>query len=496
MLIDIIITISLILCIILPGVLTTSIIISITAFVLLLLPPVRRVPLFFYILITISPFSILGETPGYATTLGKISIGNVLLFIALLCKLLRYPFEEFRYKNQNKPLMKLTIILWFIFLIAAISGFFLNTNYDFYLKELNNWSYFIILFPLFYMDFRMIEKHMLDDIFISIIKYCFMANVILFSFGIFGILTGKNIYLGWLDPIAAGRIFPPTWRTWRISYGAMIFANIFGIYGFINILLRRTPYLQKQRSQSKIKTRENHRLIFIVYLLIACIIIGLSQTRASIIGFLISILSSMIYLVEKKINLVRSATIIFILLMIATILINLTINIPKTSSNENFTIKDLFNIERINEDTYRLEEARGLIKSIIEDNFIGAGAGAAYTFYNPLFKISSYEHWLPHITPLYILYKLGIIGFIVFYTLWFKIILLAWRGRRKPFIIKEEEPNIGLTIISSCTIFSFCISIIAQSLLGPANVSIHGFIIFSLLICFLAFDEYRHNSCI
>jgi len=473
-------------CVIYPGLYTSVVALIIFVLILFEKRAEKRIPLIFLLLIPLASFSLTGATPGASAGWGKISIGNVMLLLLIIFEIIRLPLKQHFGGERNPRIVAETHALWIVFFFYGVLGFLLQHPRGYFLKELNQWSYFLGLLPIVLIQFRELHAEDKSAVFRTVMSYAFLANLILFSYGLYGALLGKtSTYLGWLDPIAAGRVLPPTWRTWKIAYGAALFAIPMGVFAVCNLLESRTSSKTSSREQDgRSQRRKKEKTYWFAVLVLSCLIAGFSGSRTFIISLAASFFIAIIYIPGTNRNRLRVYMVVGLIALIA-IASAMILSRQRTASGENLNPTELFALHNV-EETYRISESTAVFQAAVRDKFLGEGAGGAFVLDNISLGTGDYERWMPHNLTLYLLLKVGVLGLVLFYGLWLTILRYLWVARTEACDCgKTRLMQWGSNTFAYCTIFSTAISAIILSQFGPELVSIHGFILTSLFIAMM-----------
>jgi hypothetical protein len=427
----------------------------------------RRIVLTVFAWITLASFSVLGGKPGFATMLEKISSGNLILGLYTTTWLLKLFLrrQPLLVGAPNRILGVLALLLPLVFAFYAIVGFSQRNNLDYSLKELNQWSVLICAMPIFLSEISRIPVARLPVLFYRIMLAALGANLLLGSYGAYGVITGQVVDLGWLDPVFYGRTLEPAaWRPMRVAYGASIFTIPLAIYAAHRLLI----------------STKGSRVSYLM-LGVSAMVAGLGAGRATICALALGVVLVFWFegpgVITKNL---RKLLPLLIFLVLVAVAVAAFLGRQTLSSGITFTASDLFATEHIEEDTYRTFEARGVWEATKDTSFLGAGVGGEFLFYNQNMGIMM-DYWMPHNEPMYLLFKIGLIGSMVYFSLWAAVITTLWRLRKARLFLRDEMSRIMVG-----TIFSSSIALLLLSQFGPALASIHGFIITALWAAFVA----------
>jgi len=187
------------------------------------------------------------------------------------------------------------------------------------------------------------------------------------------------------------------------------------------------------------------RILFALLSIVFAVSLAFSFSRGYWLSAILGILILFIILEFRTKIKIIAIVLSLLLLFIGSFYIlfeDMTINIIKSISERFATI------ENISEDISvmnRLEEYKALTSVIVKNPILGYGLGAEFYYYN-IINVQDFKSWYTHNAYLYLIFKLGLLGFITFFWFYFSHIYTGI----KAFLISNNRfhKSVLLGIIS------------------------------------------------
>ncbi len=368
------------------------------------------------------------ELGGFSLSL---RVGMWLVVMAAFCWDLLYNFSDYLYQLKNKNNQYfiggiLVLILWGVVRGLAGGNDFANLFFD-----ANNWFYFFLALPL--LRFNKAYWNYTWQVIAAGTSWLFIKTIFLLYLFSHNFSFNQVIYK-WIRDFRFGELTYVSGNFWRIFMQDQIFALLVAVFLFVYLWHQKLTLANLQK---------NYDLIVLLFLNVITVFI--SYSRSFWLGGILSLLVWFFYILIKQkfrqMQFIRLSVFSFSLLVLSLFFILAVINFPLP-----YVQPQLDNVvaERISA-TAEGEPAGGsrlallgpLWQSIKSNWLLGKGLGATVTYFSRDPRIVSSTAGGSGIYTTYafewgwldIWLKFGIVGFLLFVYLLFKIIFKGWEKK-------------------------------------------------------------------